>query len=141
MAAEHPFETWLRFLSPTIRFPGSGDIGHFRYQPYTEWEAPSLYRGNQQIEHTIYREVASPGSQLGTLIDAVETLVDRLSGDHPDLEAEPSIEALRRLAGEVKDTKESAGVDVEKALRRELDKLAAMNPAQLQRILADYAER
>ncbi len=85
--------------------------------------------------------MASPGSQLGTLIDAVETLVDRLSGDHPDLEAEPSIEALRRLAGEVKDTKESAGVDVEKALRRELDKLAAMNPAQLQRILADYAER
>lgn len=81
-ADDKPTDSFFRFFSPTIKFPeslklpGSGSFGSFNYQPYTKWESPALFRGDEQIEGRIYSEVASPGKQLGKISELVVHLAD-----------------------------------------------------------------
>ncbi|HEY3699213.1 MAG TPA: hypothetical protein VGK97_07765, partial [Spongiibacteraceae bacterium] len=72
-------DAWLRLWSPTINLPGSGGIGKFNYHPYTTWGAPTLFSGNEAVEQVVYRDVATPGRQLGKLTDVVLELVDELT--------------------------------------------------------------
>ena len=134
MASESPVEALFRLFSPTIKFPGSGDIGSFRYAPYTQWEAPALFRGNEQVEQAVYRDVASPGTQLGALIDAVMVL----AAQHASLADDPAIGKLREICDSVNEKKTEICKRTEKNLRREMDWLATNSPDSLQAILKDY---
>lgn len=138
MATDNPFEAWLRLFSPTINLPASGDIGSFSYHPNTQWEAPSLYRGNELIEQTVYRQVASPGSQLGTIVDALMVLCDMAEKSQPELAQQKEMIELRALAGKVNETKASVKNNGEKMLRAELDRLKEQDPEAFNRLLTDY---
>lgn len=134
MATDNPVDTLFSLFSPTIRFPGSGDLGAFRYTPHTSWEAPSLFRGNDVIEQAVYREVASPGTQLGVLIEALLAL----AGQHPELAESEAIKALQELGDKVDSTKTVIRKNSEQTLRTELDHLKRHEPERLQSLLKDY---
>ena len=136
MSSDTPVDALFRFFSPTIRFPGSGDLGSFRYAPNTSWEAPSLFRGNETIEQAVYREVASPGTQLGVLIDAVLALASQ----HPALADHEAIGKLQQLGDEVSEKKTQLRSNTEKSLRSELDYLKNSNNEALQTLLRDYLD-
>lgn len=134
MATENPIESFFRLFSPTIKFPGSGDIGSFGYAPNTQWEAPSLYRGSAPIEQAVYSKVASPGTQLGALIDAVLVLAEQ----YPALSENKAITDLQEMAKCICKTKEDVREDLEKMLRKDLDYLAENDPEALKKLIANY---
>jgi hypothetical protein len=80
MSQANWFDAWTQAWSTTtgktisLNLPGSGSIGEFTYNPSTIWEAPSFFRGNMALESMIYREIASPGKQLGKLVELVREL-------------------------------------------------------------------
>ena len=137
MATDNPVDAFFRFFSPTIKFPGSGDIGDFRYAPYTSWEAPALFRGNSTIEQAVYREVASPGTQLGVLIDAVQAL----AAQHPELSDQEAIKKLQDLSDQVSTTKTTLRQNAEKTLRTELQHLKQTDNNALQSLLKEFLDQ
>lgn len=136
MATDNPVDALFRFFSPTIRFPGGGDLGSFRYAPNTSWEAPALFRGNDAIEQSVYRDVASPGTQLGILIDAVLAIAEQT----PQLADHDAISRLRELQDSVDSTKNSVRKTSTGNLRSELDHLKRNDQEALRSLLQDYVE-
>jgi hypothetical protein len=69
--------SWTPFLSPffNVRFPASGDV-LMDYEPSTNWDVFNPNLGNARLESGIFRDVASPGAQLGKLTDAVTALIE-----------------------------------------------------------------
>lgn len=137
MATDNPIDALFRFFSPTIRFPGSGNIGDFRYAPNTSWEAPALFRGNGLIEQTVYREVASPGTQLGALIDAVLIL----AAQHPELQDNDALTKLRDLGDRVGTTKSAVRKNAAENLRNELTHMKKTDNGALQSLLKEYLDK
>lgn len=141
MSTPNLFEAWLQAMTaalrtPTsIRFPGSGDIGGFTYQPNTTWEAPSLYRGNAALEQTIYTTVASPGKQLGKLTDLVLQLAQLLEDR---LEDKQTLQEVRAIAADVQKLTAPAAAVGAGAAREELEKLRRGNEAMLRALIAEY---
>lgn len=136
MATDNPVDALFRFFSPTIRLPGGGDIGSFRYAPHTSWEAPALFRGNDAIEQAVYRDVASPGTQLGVLIDAVLALAEHT----PQLAGSEPIARLRELQEDIDSTKTNVRKSTTGNLRSELDHLKKNDSEALRSLLKDYLE-
>ena len=134
MATDNPIDAFFRLFSPTIKFPGSGDIGGFNYSPNTSWEAPALFRGNGLIEQAVYREVASPGTQLGVLIDAVKAI----AAQNPALADNEAIKKLNSLGDQIHKTKTSVRENSDQTLRNELDHLKKTDNDRLQSLLKDY---
>lgn len=134
-------DAWLRLWSPTINMPGSGSIGGFNYHPYTTWESPALFRGNQTVEFGVYREVASPGKQLGKITDAVLELANALAKiDASILDAE-GVQKLRELDGAVKTVKDRIEESAVKEAEKILDELCETDPDSLQRLLKEYGAK
>ncbi len=131
-------DAWLRLWSPTINLPGSGSIGGFNYHPYTTWEAPSLFRGNPVVEQGVYREVASPGKQLGAITDAVLALAEALAKNGTDLSNAEPIKKLRELDDEIKTVKSRLESSATKQAETMLDELQKSDPAALQILLQKY---
>ncbi len=144
MSSSNLFDSWLQMFSSSMRtptavhLPGSGNIGGFTYQPYTVWEAPSLYRGNSTLEQTIYTEVASPGKQLGKLTDAVLEIAKILSGESKESE---KIDDLKLLAEKIDQLKKSSLETVEQTAREDLDKLLHTNEKSLRALLDEYQKK
>jgi hypothetical protein len=122
----------------SIHFPGSGNIGGFTYQPYTVWEAPSLYRGNSTLEQSIYSEVASPGKQLGKLMDAVLDIAQILE---QQLQGSTKVEELKALAERIEQLKTPALNNAEQTAREDLDKLWRTNEKTLRALIAEYNDK
>ena len=144
MPSDERADTWLRPFWPTIRFPGvvrypfSGDLGGFHFEPSTRWEAPSLYRGNDAVEQRVYREVASPGKQLGRLTDAVLALANTLVSSADGKIDPPEVAALRKIAAQIEEIKGSVADNTEQVARESLEKLAQSDPVRLRKVLDDY---
>jgi hypothetical protein len=141
MSTQNLFEAWLQAMgaalrTPTsIRFPGSGDIGGFTYQPNTVWEAPSLYRGNAALEQTIYTTVASPGKQLGKLTDLVLQMARLLE---QQLENPRALQEVQAMADDVRRITEPVASAGERAARDELEKLRRSNETLLRALIEEY---
>lgn len=131
-------DAWLRLWSPTINLPGSGSIGGFNYHPYTTWEAPSLFTGNQMVESGVYREVASPGKQLGKLTDVVLELADALAKIDADVKNSECVRNLRELNNDIKAVKGRIEESAAKQAEAVLDELLATDPDALKRLLEKY---
>ena len=138
MKLDDPLKSCIRWLSPTINLPASGDIGSFNYHPDTQWQAPSIWRGDAQVETRVFKEVASPGSQLGTLLDALQVVVSVLEKQSPELSKDEALVRLTKLADEVKTAKAEAVNETEISLEKALDKLAQTNKAALKRLVGRY---
>jgi hypothetical protein len=136
--------SWFNLLTAgatkplAINFPGSGSIGGFTYQPNTVWEAPSLYRGNPTLEQNIYSNVASPGKQLGKLMDAVLVIARLLE---KDLQDEKAIGELQTIADMIERLKAPVLQNSEDIVRAELDKLLMTNKASLQSLLTEFGNK
>lgn len=134
---ETPLQSLLRLFSPTINFPASGDIGSFNYHPNTQWQT-SLYRGNALAEQTIYQQVAGPGSQLGTLLDAVLLLAAALERSNPELGQAGELLKLRDLGEQVSSTLADVRTHQREFLQRHLDAMAAQDKDGLLELLRRY---
>lgn len=127
------FFPWMPFFAPRIRFPGGGDLT-FPYSPYTKWEAPSFYRGDERVEHAVYTGVASPGSQLGNIIDLLDQLAKEQKLETPERK---KIRDLKKQVDKIKDT---IADNDETAARGLLDRLKSKDPKMLERIIRDYSD-
>ena len=125
------FAPWMPFFAPRIHFPGSGDLD-LPYSPYTKWEAPSLYRGDDRIEQAVYTSVASQGSQLGTIIDLLDQLAER---EGIDTQERRKLASLKKRIDETKMTFfQNDEADAINALER----LKSTDPAGLDRVLKKF---
>lgn len=128
------FLPWMPFFAPRISFPWSGDLV-FPYSPYTKWEAPSLYRGDERIEQAVYTSVASPGSQLGNIIDLLDEIAES-QGSKTDAR-----QRIGHLKQQVDKFKEIFADTDELAARNILDRLKSKQPEKLNKILQEYSDR
>ncbi len=144
MPASDFVDSWFQMLSSgftkplAINFPGSGSIGGFTYQPNTVWEAPSLYRGNVTLEQSIYSNVASPGKQLGKLMDAVLLIAGVLGQNVKD---QKQITELNDIAEMIERLKDPVVKNVEQTAREELGKLLATNKQSLQVVIDEFQKK
>jgi hypothetical protein len=138
------FDSWLQMFSSSLRpptsvhFPGSGNIGGFSYQPYTVWEAPSLYRGNSSLEQSIYTDIASPGKQLGKLTDLVLEIAKVLEAQ---LKEPEKLRDVKILADKIEQLKTPSLNNAMQAAREDLDKLLRTNEKSLRLLIDEYSEK
>jgi hypothetical protein len=125
------FAPWMPFFAPRIHLPGSGDLD-LPYSPYTKWEAPSLYRGDDRIEQAVYTSIASQGSQLGTIIDLLDQLADREGIDTQERRK------LASLKERIDETKANFADNDEANALSALERLKTGDPARLDRVLAKF---
>jgi len=161
-------DSFFRFFSPTFKFPesvklpGSGSFGSFNYHPNTKWEAPALFRGDEQVENRIYSEVASPGKQLGKISELVVHLADTvirleekisaleqkksrgkeqpdelIQNDHFDALVEKTLD-LKEIVDEVEKVKGSNKSQMEKLARKDIGKLAKADKKRCKVVLEEY---
>jgi hypothetical protein len=133
-------DAWLRLWSPTINFPGSGSIGRFNYHPNTSWDA-SLYRGDQNVEQLVYRDVASPGRQLGKLTEVILELADALAKIDSDIAASTHVAELRGMADHVEEIKQAVKTSAEDAAREALEKLKALDQKKFDDLIKQCGEQ
>jgi hypothetical protein len=145
MTSPNFIDSWFQMLSAAagkpiaVNLPGSGSIGGFNYQPYTTWEAPSLYRGNIALEQSIYSGVASPGKQLGKLTDVVLKLAAILKDDVEKYkDAATKVAELEKIASLIEDLKKPVIETAEQNARDDLDKLLGLNKKTLRAVIDDF---
>jgi len=138
MASETLADAWLRLFSPTINLPGSGSIGGFSYHPYTTWEAPTLYRGDQNVEQMVYREVASPGKQLGKLTEVVLELADAIAKLDSNIAGSENVRELKCMCEQVEAIKQTVNASAETAAKDALEKLKSVDPKKLNQLLKQF---
>lgn len=141
MSSETLADAWLRLFSPTINLPGSGSIGGFSYHPYTTWEGPAVYRGDQNVEQMVYREVASPGKQLGKLTEVVLELADAMAKLDSSIAESENARELKCLCERVESIKQTVNVNAEATAKDALEKLKAVDPEKLRQLLKQFGGR
>lgn len=137
MKDSSPLLTLWPSFSPTINFPASGDIGSFNYHPDTTWQGPSMIQGNPVMEQKIYQEVAGPGSQLGTLTDAVLSLITHLEVKYPEITDNDDVIKLRTLSSKVTAIKEEISNRESEEFHQKLKKLATESPEAFKDLIKD----
>ena len=145
MSSPNFIDSWFNMLSAAagkpiaVNLPGSGSIGGFSYQPYTTWEAPSLYRGNVALEQSIYTGVASPGKQLGKLTDVVLALATILQADvNASKDTKAKVDELGKIAQLIEDLKTPVLDAAEQNARDDLEKLRGLNKNKLREVLDEF---
>lgn len=138
MSSDTLADAWLRLWSPTINLPGSGGIGKFNYHPYTTWTAPTLFSGNEAVEEVVYRDVASPGRQLGKLTDVVIELVAELAKRDSKIADSESVKKLIAMSSKIKSIKEMVEDNTVSAAKELLDKLQATDNEAFQALIKAY---
>lgn len=148
MTSPNFIDSWFQMLSAAagkpiaVNLPGSGSIGGFTYQPYTTWEAPSLYRGNVALEQSIYTGVASPGKQLGKLTDVVLELAEILKDKVDALpKAKAKVDELEKIAKLIEELKTPVLESAEQNARDDLQKLLGLNKKALRTLLDDFDKK
>ncbi|TCK04268.1 hypothetical protein [Marinobacterium mangrovicola] len=117
---------WWMFNSPL-----SGDVDQ-SIAPVTQWFSPQVdvtLAGNPKLESLITRRVASYGSQLGTLTDAVLELVE-------GKDSEPA-QKLRELAAKIEEEKQHLLLKSLGDLKTALNALKQNNPEVFDQLLAE----
>ena len=137
---------------PPVAFP----FADFLINPQTSWTRffnPQLFisvnSSDAPIENHVLSRVGSYGKQLGTMLDAVEVLVARLSTDELTSSERAAIDALTELRDDVEDAKAEfrgepapatlSRSDVDRMLDR-LDDLRRADP-RAHRTLTDQLRR
>lgn len=131
--------SWFSLFTPTIQLPASGDVD-FNYAPYTKWEAPAFFRGNEQVETRAYSEVASPGRQLGWLMEAVLALAAKDGIEGQKLRDMPALSQLKDCYDEIEKIKAAHKEQTEKHARELLNRLKEQDPDLLKRVIDDYQD-
>lgn len=100
-----PFDVW----APMFRAPFSGDV--------TQEIVPRVFSpdiaGVPEIEGKIHTEVASYGTQLGKVLEALETLAKATKTDLPQID-----KLITQIDAAKDQSKETIRADAERALER-----------------------
>lgn len=139
MSSDTLTDAWLRLWSPTINLPGSGGIGKFNYHPYTTWTAPTLFSGNEAVEQVVYRDVASPGRQLGKLTDVVLELVDELTQRDSKIAESENVKKLIAMSAKIKSIKDVVEDNTAASAKELLEKLKATDNETFKALIKEYA--
>lgn len=139
MSSDTLTDAWLRLWSPTINLPGSGGIGKFNYHPYTTWTAPTLFSGNEAVEQVVYRDVASPGRQLGKLTDVVLELVDELTQRDSKIAESENVKKLIAMSAKIKSIKDVVEDNTAASAKELLEKLKATDNETFKALINEYA--
>lgn len=136
-------DSWFKMFAPSIRFPGGGDL-QMLYDPYTYWEAPRIGNvGVPQIEKAVYSEVASPGKQLGILIDVVTAMVDimeeKFEADlKEDERMKHSLEQLKHIHQAIAEIKTKQRASMKDAAKESLESLRAADREAFKDLISDF---
>jgi len=98
--------------------------------------SPSIavtYAGNRAVEGEVVTDVASFGTQLGILSDAILDLAGERDSK--------AMARLRRLVTQVEEVKRRRRASAEEGARDALDALAGCDPRALERLIAEYRRR
>lgn len=115
---------WNLYMSP---FSGNSAEG---INPITTLMSPSYsinFAGNQQVERKVVEDVASYGKQLGKLSEAVLELANGEKG--------AAVEALKKLVAQIEYVK---GLNLEKSLEQQLNRLKESDPDGFNKLLEKY---
>jgi hypothetical protein len=126
--------TWLD-LFPLFRWPTATSLVQ-PIAPVTSWFSPTIevdYKGDPTVERDVVTSVASFGSQLGTLIDAV---VEGAGG-----KGGPAMQRLCALKEAIDSIKDKHRDDDTSRARSALDALRRSDPAGLRELLAEFAAK
>lgn len=132
-------DAWLRLWSPTFNLPGSGSIGSFSYHPNTTWGAPTLFSGNEIVEQAVYRDVATPGRQLGRLTDVVLELVNELSAMDSKIAGAESVKKLKAMSKQIEKIKEAIEDNTTAAVKEGLEKLRNNDEDAFKALIKEYS--
>lgn len=122
-----PFPWWGPFKSPF-----SGDVTQ-DIAPNTSWLCPQFeinFAGNHRVESEVVADVASYGTQLGALSEAVMELANGEKGE--------AVDRLKTLMDQIEEIKDRHEVGLEKKIKAELDQLKKRDPKTLKRLLDEY---
>ncbi|WP_108263256.1 hypothetical protein [Mangrovicoccus ximenensis] len=115
-------------FSAIFRAPLSGDVA--------QSIAPD-FAGVPEVERRITEEVASYGSQLGTLFDALKALADR----DPDLRREPEMAKALELRDRIEAAKAAEAASIRDRAERLMDSLHALAPELHAELMARESRR
>lgn len=132
-------DAWLRFWSPTFNLPGSGGIGSFNYHPNTTWGAPTLFSGNEIVEQAVYRDIATPGKQLGRLSDVVRALIDELSKMDSKIADAESVKKFKEMSKQIEKIKAAVEDNTVVAVKEGLEKLKHTDKDAFDALMKEYA--
>lgn len=118
------------------RLPWSGNVSQDLLQGWFSPRTDITIAGDAALEGRIVREVASYGSQLGTLIDAVLAIAgeESLSGA-----AQEKVHRLQELRDKVEGAKQRDQAELERAARDALERLRQADAAAAARLAAGYS--
>lgn len=127
---------WLNpWVSPwwnVFKAPLSGNVTQ-DINPVTSWLSPTFefnFAGNRQTESRVVSEVASYGTQLGKLSEAVLELANGEKGE--------AIAALEQLVAQIEEVKNQQPDSQEAVLKQGLDALKASNPDAFEQLISEY---
>lgn len=125
---------WLMW-SPSYYFPLSGAVTQDIETDWFDREITSE-SGDANIEKEIFRDVASYGTQIGILNEAVLALAEELKPE--SLENNEALKKLNTLQENVKRIKSTIKDQNRKRAKQMLDKLAQEDPDYLVSLLESY---
>ncbi|WP_415401995.1 hypothetical protein [Tateyamaria sp. SN3-11] len=100
-----PFDVW----APMFRAPFSGDVTQ---EITPRFLSPDI-KGSPEIEHKVQTEVASYGTQLGKVLEALQTLSEATNTPLPEIDA-----LVARIETVKSNSKDHIRADAEAALKR-----------------------
>ncbi|HEY3698323.1 MAG TPA: hypothetical protein VGK97_03260, partial [Spongiibacteraceae bacterium] len=95
--------------------------------------------GNEAVEQVVYRDVATPGRQLGKLTDVVLELVDELTQRDSKIAGSDSVKKLIAMSEKIKSIKEVVEDNTAAAAKELLDKLKATDNETFNALIKEYA--
>ena len=125
---------WLFPSWWSIKGPRSGDIDQ-NIATITRLLSPQFelnFKGDEKIEAQVLADVASYGTQIGVLSEAVL----EIAGDRKS----ESIDELRKLVDDVREVKRQHKHRLERRVRDQLDDLKERDQELLKRVIQDYQE-
>ncbi|WP_013321690.1 hypothetical protein [Gloeothece verrucosa] len=129
---------WLWWWSPSFNFPFSGAVNQ---DIETDWFSDEITpeSGDATIERKVFRDVASYGTQLGLLNEAVLALAQELDSD--TLENNKALRRLKTLQEQVQQVKNQTQAQARTRAKKILDQLVEEDPDYLASLLESYATK
>lgn len=127
---------WLFWWAPSFYFPFSGAVTQ---DIETDWFDDEITpeSGDANIERKVFRDVASYGTQIGLLNEAVLALAQELKPGA--IEDNDALKRLKELQEQVERIKGRTKAHTRKRAKQMLDKLAQEDPQYFLSLLESYS--
>lgn len=128
---------WVKYWSNSIRMPWSGAVNQNGWLDWERWFSPVTnitFKGDASLERAIHEQVASYGTQLGVLSEAVLSIANQQGVNTS------AVKRLDNLVQQVEDTKTEHRDQKTQKLISALKQTKASNPELYASILSKVDE-